>query len=128
MTGSFVNMGIVSISDKIIPPPDNVDLNSIQDLILAMPMFAPKQFIMPFFAHAIGTLFGSLVTALIATPEKKYLAYGIGIFFLLGGIYMVSILPSPVWFNLTDLLLAYLPMSWVGIKLASTYNNRKVKF
>ena len=121
-------MGIVSISDKIIPPPDNVDLNSIQDLILAMPMFEPKQFIMPFLAHALGTLFGSLVTALIATPEKKYLAYGIGIFFLLGGIYMVSILPSPVWFNLTDLLLAYLPMSWVGIKLASTYNNRKVKF
>jgi hypothetical protein len=111
-------MGIVSVSDKIIPPPENIDLNSIQDLILAMPMFEPKQFIMPFFAHAIGTLFGSLVTALIATPEKKYLAYGIGIFFLLGGIYMVSILPSPVWFNLTDLLLAYLPMSWVGVKIS----------
>ena len=91
----------------------------MEELIRAMPLFEPKQFIMPFLAHALGTLFGSLVTALIATPEKKYLAYGIGIFFLLGGIYMVSILPSPVWFNLTDLLLAYLPMSWIGIKLKS---------
>jgi hypothetical protein len=31
---------------------------------------------------------------------------------------MVMILPSPLWFTLTDLLLAYLPMAWLGIKLA----------
>jgi hypothetical protein len=27
---------------------------------------------------------------------------------------MVKILPSPLWFNITDLCLAYLPMAWLG--------------
>ena len=34
---------------------------------------------------------------------------------MVGGTMMVIQLPSPIWFNVIDLTLAYLPMSWMGI-------------
>jgi hypothetical protein len=37
--------------------------------------------------------------------------------FFVGGIYMVMLLPSPLWFNLTDLILAYFPMAYLGYYL-----------
>ena len=46
-------------------------------------------------------------------------ALGIGVFFLLGGITMVFILPSPTWFNALDLSLAYIPMGYLAGKLAT---------
>jgi hypothetical protein len=40
-----------------------------------------------------------------------------GLFFA-GGLYMVFILPAPLWFDLTDLIIAYFPMAFIGYKLA----------
>lgn len=42
----------------------------------------------------------------------------VGLVFLVGGIINVVMLPSPLWFTLTDILLAYLPMAWFGTQLA----------
>jgi threonine/homoserine/homoserine lactone efflux protein len=39
--------------------------------------------------------------------------------FLAGGITNVLMLPSPLWFNIVDLVGAYIPMAWIGWKLAS---------
>ncbi len=33
---------------------------------------------------------------------------------------MVAMVPSPMWFNALDLIGAYLPMAWLGGKLAAT--------
>jgi hypothetical protein len=46
------------------------------------------------------------------------ISLGIGFLFLLGGIMMVYMLPGPVWFAITDLAVAYVPMAWLGGKLA----------
>jgi hypothetical protein len=83
-----------------------------------MHLFQPKHFIMPFLAHAIGTLIGAFIAALIAGSHKMNFAIVIGIFFLIGGIMSVFMLPSPVWFNILDLVVAYIPMAWIGGKLA----------
>lgn len=45
-------------------------------------------------------------------------AIGVGIFFLLGGIANVYLLPSPTWFAIVDLVVAYIPMAYLGGKLA----------
>ena len=45
-------------------------------------------------------------------------ALGIGAFFLFGGISMVVMCGGPVWFILCDLLLAYIPMAYLGGNLA----------
>lgn len=116
--GSIVNMIIISISGSIIPPPEGTDNTTTEGLMEAMRLFAPKHFIFPFLAHAIGTLVGAFLAAKIATNHKIKFAFGIGAFFFLGGIVAVSMLPSPLWYNAVDLLGAYFPMAYLGGKLA----------
>jgi hypothetical protein len=42
----------------------------------------------------------------------------IGFAFLAGGVMMVMILPeTPLWFIFSDLILAYLPMAYLGYRL-----------
>jgi len=42
-----------------------------------------------------------------------------GILFLLGGVSMVIMLPeTPIWFILLDLICAYIPMAYLGNKMA----------
>lgn len=112
IAGSAVNMGIVMISSYIIPPPEGTDVTTVEGLKEALHLFQPKHFIMPFLAHALGTFFGSIVTAHIVQTHKMKFALGIGIWFLLGGIMNVVMLPSPTWFTLVDLLFAYLPFAY----------------
>ena len=73
---------------------------------------------MPFLAHALGTLAGAWLAALLAASHKMGLALGIGVLFLAGGISAVVMLPAPLWFEVLDLLLAYIPMAWLGGRLA----------
>lgn len=74
---------------------------------------------MPFLAHALGTFVGALVAALIAANRKMLFAIVIGLFNLTGGIVAVTMIPAPMWFNVTDLVLAYIPMAVAGGKLGS---------
>ena len=113
-------MSLVSISGSLIPLPEGADATNTAGLKEAMKLFEPKHFIMPFMAHALGTLVGAMVAALIATTHKIKFAFAIGAFFLLGGIAMVTMVPSPTWFAAIDLIGAYIPMAWVGYKLASS--------
>ena len=121
VAGSAVNMGIINISGSIIPPPEGVDNTTMEGLKASMHLFEPKHFLMPFLAHAIGTLAGAFVVALIATEQKLKFALGIGLFFMLGGIANVIMLPSPLWFTLLDLGAAYIPMAYIAGKLANKY-------
>ena len=116
--GSIVNMGIIMLSSSIIPPPEGVDPSDMESLKSSMHLFEPKHFIVPFLAHALGTLAGAFITALIAVNHKMKLALVIGLFFLLGGISSVFMLPSPTWFIVLDLVVAYIPMAWIGGRLA----------
>lgn len=38
---------------------------------------------------------------------------------------MVLMLPSPMWFDILDLGVAHLPMSWLGWKLAGRHGDRR---
>lgn len=119
VVGSIVNMTIISVSSSIIPPPEGADVTTMDGLKASMHLFEPKNFIFPFLAHALGTLVGAFLAAIIAANSKMKFAYGIGFFFLLGGIANVFLLPSPTWFTLLDLIIAYLPMAYLGGKLAT---------
>ena len=112
-------MGIITLSPSIIPPPEGVNVTDMESLKASMHLFEPKHFIFPFLAHALGTLAGAFVAALIAATNKMRFALGVGIFFLIGGIANVFMLPSPAWFTVLDLAGAYLPMGWLGGKLVT---------
>lgn len=117
--GGAVNMVIIMISSSIIPPPDGTDLTTMEGLLAAMPLMEPKHFLFPFLAHALGALVGAFIAAKIAANAKITFAMVIGVCFLIGGILNIVMLPSPLWFTLVDLVLGYLPMAYIGGKLAT---------
>ena len=120
--GSIVNMSLIAVSGNIIPPPDGVDVTNMEGLKAALPLFESKHFIFPFLAHALGTLVGSFVAARLAANNKMRLAIGIGFLFLVGGITNALMLPAPAWFIILDLVLAYIPMAYLGGKLGTGGN------
>jgi len=123
--GSAVNVGIIKLSGSIITPPDGVDVTNMESLKSSMHLFEPKHFIFPFLAHALGAFVGALLAALIAANHKMKFALGIGIFFLIGGIVNIFMLPSPTWYTVLDLAGAYIPMGWLGGKLATGNKGNK---
>lgn len=116
--GGMVNMALIMVSGSIIPPPAGTDLKTMEGLQAAMHLMEPKHFLMPFLAHALGTLVGAFVTASIAAQNKMRYALGISAWFLIGGITSVCMLPSPLWFTIVDLVGAYLPFGFIGYLLS----------
>jgi hypothetical protein len=115
--GGGVNMALITVSPWLIPPPAGVDVSSTEGLSKAMQLFQPRHFIMPFLAHAVGTLVGALAAYLIAASYRAQIAYMIGVVFLCGGVAASFLIPAPSWFIALDLLTAYLPMAWLGIQI-----------
>ncbi|CAN5678845.1 hypothetical protein BH24ACI3_BH24ACI3_07440 [soil metagenome] len=117
--GSVVNMGIISISGALIQPPPGADVTTMEGLTAAMPLMEPKHFLLPFLAHALGAFVGAFIAAFIAESRKMTFALGIGVFFLLGGIAAAFMIPAPMWFIAADLIVAYIPMAYLGGRLAA---------
>lgn len=124
--GAIVNGVLVTISSMVIPPPEGVDVNNMESLSKGMALFEPKHFIMPFLAHALGSLVGAIAAYMIAGSYKTQIAIAIGAVFLLGGAAASYMLPAPLWFEALDLIVAYLPMAWLGSKIGARLQGRPV--
>ena len=109
--GAMVNMSLIVAGSKLFPNDRALDVMNAMDWDL-------KFFIFPFLAHALGTLVGAFIAAKIASTYKKTFALIIGAFFLIGGTMMVFMLPAPLWFIILDLTVAYIPMGWLGWRIA----------
>ncbi len=120
LVGGFVNMGLIMVSGQVIPPPEGVDVTNMESLKASMHLFEPRHFLFPFLAHALGALVGAFVASMLAATHRMKFALGIGAFFLLGGVTNVFLLPAPIWFAALDLIGAYIPMGWLGGKLAES--------
>lgn len=118
LIGSVLNMAIITVGPIVIPPPDGVDMSDMDKFAENLRLLKPANLVAPWLAHALGTLVGAFVAAKIAASHKMRFALGIGVFFLLGGIAMVAMLGGPLWFGLVDLIGAYLPMGYLGGRLA----------
>ena len=116
--GSVVNMLIIMVSGSIIPPPESGDITTMEGLKATMHLFEPQNFIFPFLAHALGTLVGAFVAAKIAASRKMLMALIIGLFFLIGGTINIVLLGGPMWFTALDIIVAYMPMAYLGFLLA----------
>jgi MFS family permease len=115
--GSAINMGLIEAGHTLIPI-EGLDPNDMKALAKVMPTLSAKFFIFPFLAHALGTLVGAIVAGWIATSHKMKFSLAIGVLFLLGGIAMSFMLPAPIWFIACDIILTYIPMAFIGGKIA----------
>ncbi len=119
--GSIINMGVLTIAPYLVDYPEGFDNSTSEALASTLHLLQPKHFLFVFLSHGLGTLAGAYIAAKIAASRQLVFASIIGILFFLGGVYMMSILPSsPTWYNITELIGAYIPMTWIGWKLAGS--------
>lgn len=122
IVGSIVNMGIILGGTSMIGLPEGIDPTNVESLKNGIHLFEPIHFLTPFLAHAIGTLFGALIAARFGVTKKLILAMIVGGLFLLGGISNSFSIPAPMWFIVLDLIVAYIPMAYLGWKLGAKEN------
>jgi len=107
-------MALVVVGPQVIAPPAGVDVSNMESIRASIHLFEPRHFLFPFLAHAMGTLVGALVGSLVAVRSRSRVSFGIGVVFLMGGIAAATMIPAPAWFIGLDLLVAYIPMAWIG--------------
>ena len=126
LVGAISNSFVLQLGLMLIPPPVGANFNTPEGLSASMPLLSPKHFIAPFAAHASGTLVSAILLTWLLKATSKNLALIAALIFFAGGLYMVMILPSPLWFDMLDLSLAYFPMGllgyWIGRKIVEKTN------
>src|SRR5688500_15032610 len=84
--GCVVNMGLILLGGKLIPPPPGADVMTAEGLKASIHLFEPKHFMFPFLAHALGTLAGAFLATVVSGGPNRVPAFIVGGFFLFGGI------------------------------------------
>ena len=113
--GSILNMTIVMTLGSV---PEGVDPSDVESIKANIDRYEWFHFIVPFIAHALGTLLGAFIAAKFGASKKKVLALVVGAFFMIGGLAAVFMIPGPIWFAILDIAVAYIPMAILGHKLA----------
>ena len=116
--GSIINMAIVMLGPMLIPLPEGVDMSDASKLAENLLRLEPQNFLAPWLAHALGTLVGAFTAVKLSVERGWFLALVVSCVFLMGGITMVVGYGGPVWFAVVDLGFAYLPMGYLGAKVA----------
>lgn len=117
--GALLNGAIVTLAPTLIPPPPGANLTTAEGITAALPLLGPQHFVGPFAAHAMGTLVGAFIAAVLTKTRRNVAAYVVGGLFLAGGIAACFMIPAPLWFMALDLFGAYIPMAWLGLTLAN---------
>lgn len=122
--GSLVNSGLIMLSPSIIPPPEGIDPMATEDIKSVIHLFEAKHYIIPFLAHALGTLVGAFVAAKFSATRHVICALIVGVFFFFGGVAANLMIGSPTRFMLPDILFAYIPMAMLGAKLSGRWSSK----
>ena len=111
----FLNGLLLGLMMKAVGTTEGFDPNDVNTYSLLQ----AKHYLSPFVAHALPSLIGGMLAAMIAATRKMTFALVVGALHLLGGIAAAFMIPAPTWFIALDLIVAYLPMAWIGGKLVS---------
>jgi hypothetical protein len=116
--GSAVNMLIISKGGELVSPPQGVNPEDIKSIKANIHLYETKHYIIPFLAHAIGTLVASFAAVKWAIRRKKTVGIIVGTWFLFGGIAAASMIGAPFVPTLVDVAFAYYPLAWLGFVFA----------
>lgn len=119
LIGMIINMGMIYAGVYLIPFPAGVNVSTREGLKAALPLLEFQHFVFPFLAHALGTLSGAYCVSRWTRTHQQRRAWIIGAIFFIGGLMNIIGMPSPLWFSVTDLVFAYFPMAWLGMKLSN---------
>ncbi|MFT7089871.1 MAG: hypothetical protein ACJAU4_001695 [Glaciecola sp.] len=68
--GNVANMGLITISEELIPSPSGADVSTMQKPAQAMQQFEPKHCLFPLLAHVFGKDWGSFKIAHMSTADN----------------------------------------------------------
>lgn len=122
--GSVINMGLVMAGHSIFPI-EGVKPDDMEAFATIAPSLGPKYMVFPFLAHALGTLAGAYIAYTIAANRKMRFAIAIGVFFLIGGIMVNIMIPAAMWFRVTDVIVAYIPMAYLGGMIGKKFSKKE---
>ena len=110
-----LNGSLLAFMMKLNPAPVGFDPNVLE----TYSMLEARHLMNAFIAHAIPSWFGGALAAMLAATRKMTFALVVGGLHLIGGIAAAFMIPAPAWFIALDLVVAYLPMAWLGGKLST---------
>ena len=97
--------------------PEGIEPMDAKSLTENIHRFTAINYAFPLLAHGLGTLLSGYLAVIIAASHKMKFAIGTGVFWLLGGIGNAFDIDAPLWFDIVDITLAYIPMALLGAKL-----------
>lgn len=107
--------------------PANGDAHEVAGSILAsMEASESMSCLAQLAAHAIGTYCGAAAAAWLSASHSLIAALAIGFAFLSFGIANALARHWPLWFEIVDLNLAYIPMAWLGYRSVALVRRRAV--
>ena len=115
VVGSAVNMALIILGSYLVKVPETFNSMNAEDWTVTL-------FIFPFLAHSLGTLAGSFTAAKVSKNYHISISLMVGVWFLFGGIYMAAIIPAPLWFEVLDIVICYIPMAYIGWALSKDSN------
>lgn len=119
--GSIVNGLILLLSFAVLGAPEGLNIFDAESVKANADKFTAANFVGTLLAHQFGTLVAAFVAAKIVQSGKMIFAIAVGAYFLLGGIYAVTLVHAPIWFAIIDIAL-YIPVAFVGGKLGGSQN------
>jgi len=111
--GNITIMGLHYLGIYFYPLPEGVDMSDMTAIAEYVKIAPLGSLLMVMLAHIGGTFIAGLSTALLS--KKIIVAYIVGGFFTISGIWNLYLLPHPIWFNIEAVL--YLPAAIFGFKL-----------
>ena len=116
VAGTAVNFALIMANMALMPA--GTDFSTPEGVNAVMAQMGPVNYLVVFLAHGLGAFVGAVVCSLIAVSHRFVLSLVIGALFMLGGIYAAAVIDAPLWFEAVDIVLAYIPMAWLGWKIA----------
>jgi hypothetical protein len=120
IAGGTFNMILVTVSQAIYPYPESVDSSDfaqVREYLETNPLPLGALMIV-LVAHAGGSLVSALVCGLIVKKNWVLAAIGLGLWWTLGGVAAVFLIPAPIWFAIVDIAL-YVPAALLGMLVAA---------
>lgn len=128
VAGSAFNMALVTLSHVVYPLPEGVDPNDFEAFQAHVEAngLSTGALLLVLAAHAGGSLVSGLVCGLIAMRRWYIAAIGLGLLWTCGGIAMLFMLPSPLWFAVADVVL-YVPAALLGVHLGGAVFEKRTQ-
>ena len=116
--GGVVNSTFEWLGTVLIGSPAGSDMTTTEGVRASVHLMQPQHFIFPFLADVFSSLVGAFAAAKIAGRYHLMAAMNVALLFLAMAIHIYSAIPFPGWFMAVDFLFAYIPMAWIGDRLA----------